>query len=126
MELREKRDTTKTAAEAAETEYREYETEVWEEMSESEQLPPFKFDLGEPYGVVSFSPRETYYGRVIDADAALEYFEQRALIDEYTQPKIVMARVNELVRDAIEQNEALPKGLDFYPRRFITITRQKG
>ena len=76
-------------------------------------------------GVVSFYPKETYYGRVIDKDKALDYFEQRAMMDEVTEPKIVMARVNEIVRDALEQNESLPEGLDFYPRRFITITKAK-
>lgn len=125
MELREKRDETKTAAENAEKEYRELEAELWDRAAASSQLPPFKFDLGEPYGVVSFHPKETHYGRVIDKDKALDYFEQRAMMDEVTEPKIVMARVNEIVRDAMEQNESLPDGLDFYARRYITITKAK-
>jgi hypothetical protein len=125
MENRVKRDELKTAAETAEKEYRALEAEVWDLLEESSLKPPYKIDLGEPYGVVSFHPKETYYGRVIDNEKALEYFEQRALTDEFTQPKIVSARVNELVREAIEQGDSLPEGLDFYARRFVTITKQK-
>lgn len=125
MELREKRDEAKTAAENAEKEYREHEADVWEALEDSPVKPPFKVDLGEPYGVVSFHPKETYYGRVIDKEKALEYFEGRAMIDEVTEPKIVAARVNEIVRDAIEQAESLPDGLDFYAKRFVSITKQK-
>jgi len=125
MELRTKRDETKAAAEAAEKEYREGEADVWEALSDGPMDRLNNIDLGEPWGKVSFHAKETIYGRIIDEDAALEYFEQRAMADEVTKPKIVMARVNELVRDAVEQGESLPPGTDFYPKRFVQITRKK-
>jgi hypothetical protein len=125
MELRVERDETKLAADNAEKAYRAFEAEIWDRLSESSQLPPYKFDLGEPHGVVTFHPKETHYGRIIDKEKALDYFEGRAMMDEVTEPKIVMARVNEIVRDAMEQNESLPEGIDFYARRFITITKAK-
>jgi hypothetical protein len=127
MEAREKRDTSKAAAENAEKDYRELESELWEEIAESPVEGSIKIDLGEPYGKVTFGVRETYYGRVLDADAALEYFEQTARVDEFTQPKIVPARVNELVREKIESGEMdMPDGIDFYARRYIAISRPKG
>lgn len=127
MEAREKRDTTKVAAESAEKEYRELESELWDEIAESPIEGSIKVDLGEPYGKVTFGVRETYYGRVLDKDLALEYFEQSARVDEFTEPKIVPARVNELVRERIENNDGkMPPGIDWYPRRYIAISRPKG
>lgn len=126
MELREARDTSKVAAETAETEYREAESELWDELEESPITGAIKIDLGSPYGKVTFSPRETFYGRVLDTEAALDYFEQSAQIDEFTAPKIVPSRVNELVRQRIENGEPMPEGIDWYPRRYIAISRPKG
>jgi hypothetical protein len=125
MEIRQKRDEAKKHAETTDKEYREFEAEVWEELNDNPVSGTLKIDLGDPFGVVSFRPSETYYARVIDADAALDYFEERAMLDEMTEPKIVMARANEVVRESIEQAESPPPGLDFYARRFVTITRQK-
>jgi len=126
FEARQERDTTKTAAERAEKAYRRIESETWDELEEGPMRPPYKVDIGSPYGVVSFHPKETYYGRVIDAEKAIEYFEKRALVDEFTESKISKSRLNELVREKMEQGEQMPDGVDFYPRRFITITRPKG
>lgn len=125
MELRDERDATKTAAEDAEKEYREKEAELWEELEDSPVSGGIKLDIGEPYGVVSFAPVETHYGRVLDSEKAQEYFEQSAQVEEYTQPKIVGARINELARECLEEGKAMPPGLDWYARRYIRITRPK-
>lgn len=125
MEVRQARDEAKVAAENAEKEYREYEADVWEAIEDSPITGNLKVDLGPPFGTVSFRTNETYYGRVIDKEAALDYFEQRALMDEVTQPKIVMARVNEIVNEHREQGKTPPAGLDWYAKRYVTITRQK-
>lgn len=126
MELRVERDETKKAAETAETDYRGYEAELWDELSSSPLEGSIKLDIGLPYGIVAFTPTETFYARVIDEDVALEGFEQRAVVEEYTEPKIAKGRLNELVRECIEQNQKLPPGVDWYARRPIKITRQKG
>lgn len=126
MELRERRDADKLAAERSEREYREAEAETWEAYDESPLEGAVKIDLGGDYGVVTFQPKETYYGRIIDRDKALEHFENRAMIDEVTEPKPVMARIHEIVRDAIDQGQQPPPGLDFYAKRYIAITRKKG
>lgn len=125
MEVRQVRDEAKVAAENAEKEYREYEADVWESIEESPVVGNLKVDLGAPFGIVSFRTNETYYGRVIDKEDAMEYFEQRAMMDEVSQPKLVMARVNEVVNEHREQGKAPPPGLDWYAKRYVTITRQK-
>ena len=69
VELREKRDTDAAAAEASEKAYREHEADVWMALDESPLTGAIKIDLGEPYGVVTFRYRETYYGRILDKEA---------------------------------------------------------
>lgn len=125
MESRVERDSAKLAAETAEKAYREAEADIWELLSESELEGSIPVNLGEPFGVVRFQPRETFYARVIDKEAALEGFEQRAMIDEISAPKIVMERLNSIVREKIEAGEPMPPGVDYTARRYVTVTRQK-
>lgn len=125
MEARQKRDESKAQAEVDEKEYREIEADVFEALDEGPVDRLNNIDLGEPWGKVSFQARETTYGRVIDEDQAQEHFEQRQMVEEVSQPKFVMARINELVRAADESGDPMPPGLDFYKRRFVSITRQK-
>jgi hypothetical protein len=125
MEAREKRDEAKKAAEESEKDYREIEAEVYDDLEESGLTGTVKIDLGQPWGVVSFNTRETYFGRIIDADEALDYFDQRAMTEEVSAPKFVMKRINEEVRDRIEQGLKMPPGIDYFARRGVTITRQK-
>ena len=126
MELRTKRDEDKAAAERSEKDYREAEADVYEALSDGPMDRLNNIDLGEPWGKVSFHAKETIYSRVIDEDALMEHFEQRAMVDEVTEPTFSKARLNEIARDSVEQAEKMPPGLDFYPRRFVQITRKKG
>lgn len=126
MEARELRDETKKAAESAEKEFRAIEAEVFEEFEEAAVQGTVKVDLGDPWGVVSFRTRETYYGTIIDEEAAAEYYEQRAMMDEVSAPKFVMRRINEEVRARIEAGDMdMPPGVSFRANRGVTITRSK-
>lgn len=125
MEARVERDEDAAKAKRSEDDYREVEAEVYESFEDSGTVGTIKVDLGDPFGVVSFRTRETYFGKIVDEDAALEYYESRAQIDEVTSPKFVMKRVNEEVRDRIEQGLSMPPGVTFTARRGMTITRQK-
>lgn len=123
-ELREERDISKAAAESAEKAYREYEAELFESVSESALSGSVEFDFGGDLGKIRFQPRSTVYGRVIDKNAALEAFENEAIVDEMTAPKIEARRLNEYVRDCIEQGRDLPEGIDYYERKYMTISRK--
>jgi hypothetical protein len=125
MEAREEKDATELAAKKAKETYQEMEADLYEKLSEGPMSRLNNVDLGPPWGKVSFGARETFYGRVIDEEAALEYFEKRAMIEEVSHPKFTMKRINEIVRDSLEQNQSPPPGLDFYARRGVTVTRQK-
>lgn len=125
METRQARDEAKKGLEIAEEEYRDSESDVYEALEESDVQGTVKVDLGDPWGVVSFRTRETYFGRIIDEEAALEHFERRAMVEEVSAPKFVKRRINEIVRDALEQDGKMPPGIDYYAQRGVTITRAK-
>jgi hypothetical protein len=127
MEAREKRDELKQAATAAENEYRDIEADVFEQLDNGPVRRLNNVDLGPPWGKVSFGARETHFGRVIKGkeDEAIAYFTVQGQADAMTEPKLVPKRLNEEVRQRIEDNEELPPGIDFYTRRGVTITRQK-
>jgi hypothetical protein len=125
METRERRDEAKKEHDEAKKEYVEAELDLFEALIDNPIKGALKVDLGDPWGVVSFAPRETYYAQIVDEEEALKHYEQRARIDEVTSPKFVMARLNEDVRDAMEGNGKMPPGVTYYPRRGVTVTRQK-
>jgi hypothetical protein len=125
IETRESRDEAAATAKRLEEEYRQEEAELWDALEDSPMLPPYKVDLGEPHGIVTFQNKETYYGRIIDEEKAQEYLEQTAQVDEFSKPKFVMARVHELVRSKLEAQESPPDGFDFYAKRYISISRPK-
>lgn len=125
LELREAKDVADKALKAAKAELDEAEADVYEKLAASPVKGTLKVDLGEPYGVVSFLPRETFYARVLDEDEAIEYFKARAKLEEYTEPKFTMKRLHDEVRTAIEQGASLPPGLDWRADRGVTVTRQK-
>jgi hypothetical protein len=127
MELRAERDELEQAAKNAKAAYQEAEDDLYEQLTEGPVDRLNNVDLGEPWGKVSFRTRETFFGRIIpgEEEKALAHYEQRAMMDEVTAPKFVMKRINEEVRDCIEQGISPPPGIDWYARRGITVTRQK-
>lgn len=125
LELREKRDEAKTALDTAEKDYREAEADVYEALTEAELKGAIKVDLGDGFGTVSFSPRTTYFGRIIDKEAAEEYYAQRAMLEDVSEIKFSMARIHEEIRERLENGESPPPGMDYYSRRGVTVTRQK-
>lgn len=123
-ELREERDFAKKTSETAEGEYREYEAELFVAIEDSSLRGTVEFDFGGDLGVIRFQPRSTIYGRVIDKNAALDAFENEALVDEMVAPKIEARRLNEYVRDRLETGQELPDGVGFYERKYFTISRK--
>jgi hypothetical protein len=123
-ELRQTRDIDKKTAEMSEVEYREYEAEVLAAIEDSSLKGSIEFDFDE-LGAYRFTKRATTYGRVTDMNLALDYFDDNAITDEMTAPKVESKRLNEFVRDAVENGRDLPEGIGSYERKFITITRKQ-
>lgn len=124
VELRKQRDADKTAADKSEEEYREYESELFDEMAASPIKGARRIDLGPPHGLIVFTPRETKFARILNLDDALDYFESRAMSDEMTKPGISKRKLNELVREHLEQGKPMPAGVDWYANRGITISKK--
>lgn len=121
-ELRQDRDVAKKALERVEQSYREYEAELMGEIEASGIKGSVKFDFDGDLGTIQFGTRKTVYGRIVDADAAMESFENEALSDEMTGTKFESRRLNEYVRDRLEQGQDLPPGVDYYERRYISVS----
>ena len=124
IELREKRDEDKVTAEKSEKDYRKYEAELYDEIEEGPMKGSRRFDLGGTFGTVVFTPKETRFGRIIDADAAVKYFQGVSTDEEMLKQKISKGKLNEIVRERMEQGKPLPPGVDFYVNRNITISRK--
>jgi hypothetical protein len=124
IELRVAYDETKVAHDTAKAEYREYEKELYEQMEHGPLKGSRKIDLGGEFGTVTFTPRATPYGRIINRDEAVAYFEERGELDTMIQDEVIARRLNELVKERLETGETLPPGVDFYYRRGVTITRK--
>lgn len=123
-EVRQQRDIDKATAERSERNYREYEANLFEQIEDSSLRGTVEFDFGGDLGIIRFQPRRTIYGRIVDKNAALDAFEQEALLDEMSSPKVEARRLNEYVRDRLENGQSLPAGVDYYEKRFFTISKK--
>lgn len=124
-ELRETRDIDAKTAENSEKQYRAFEQEVFEELANSPLVGAQKVDLGGDIGVITFTPTETTFGRILDKDRAVESFKEMARDDEFAEVKISKARLNEYVRECLDNNTSLPEGVDFYTNRRVGISKPK-
>lgn len=123
LELREARDVDKSKSKKSEAAYREYESELWEELSESGISGSLKFDFGD-MGNAAFVSRSTIYGSVVDKKAAIASLKKLGLGDAINDEAIREGRLNEIVRDYMETGQELPDGVSFYPRKGISISRK--
>jgi hypothetical protein len=126
LELREKRDQASAAEKSAKKEYREYEAQLYEELTDADQRGTLTFNFGGKLGEAKFGKRSTTFGRVIDKQAAIAALRKEGLDDAIVQESIAEGRLNELVRERHETGTELPEGIDFYNRAIITISRKKG
>jgi len=112
----------KSESEAATNEYRAAEQDVLDKMDEL-GLKTLTVDLA-GLGNVRFTRRKpTIYGRITDPEAALEAFVESGRSEELFAPKVSASRLNEFVRECLEQGQPLPPGVDFYERPGVTVSR---
>lgn len=123
-ELRQDRDQDAVTAKRSEEAYREYEAELLAILEDSGLKGSLGFDFGGDLGEISFQRRKTVYGRIIDKKAAMAALREEGLAEQMTGEKIESRRLNELVRERQESGEDLPDGIDFYEKRFISISHK--
>lgn len=93
----------------------ELQAEMFEAMREEGHMS-YKSDAA------SFSRKSTFYGTVQDREAFVKWCHENGLAEELLKEKEVGQRLNEIVRNAIDNGEDLPPGLGFYARQYISIT----
>lgn len=120
--LRRQRDRAKADADSAEAEYRETEAYIWEKMDNNGDQS-IKKDLGD-LGIVSIQRRGTVYARVIDSDVLTSELDNLGRAEEMTKAAFEKRRLNEYVRECLEQGIPLPEGLDFYEKRYVAIKQE--
>lgn len=123
VELRTERDEKKEALKTAEKNYRDFEAELWDDLEETGIKGSIAFDFGGELGEIRIHSNETFYGRIIDEEKALEYLENAGLVDSHTEQKFAAKRLNELVRQWREDEATFPEGIDFRAQRYITISQ---
>lgn len=124
LELREERDIATERAKKTESAYREAESELYEAIEEAGIRGRISFDFGAELGTAKFQLRSTNYGRIIDKDVALSALKAEGLGEVIYEEAIRARRLNELVRDRLENGADLPDGIDYYPRKGISISRK--
>jgi len=114
----------KQQADEATREYRALEHEALEALEEL-GVKTYTVALA-GYGEVRFTARKpTIYGRINDPDAAYAALEQAGRAEEIFAPKAAAGRLNEYVRECLEQGIPLPEGVDFYANAGVTVARVK-
>lgn len=111
----------KAESDEATREYRLAEEALLDAMDEA-GLKSGTYELPK-IGKVRFTRRKpTIYGRINDIDKAMEAFENSGRVDELFHPKVEGARLNEYVRECIDQGIPLPDGVDWYAKEGVTVS----
>lgn len=110
-ELKQRRDEAKAAYEELKVEYELAERDVMERMREE------KCD-GHKAGGTNFVPVETNYAQIQDREKFVEWAE--AHDEGLIEVKERKGNLNELVREKLDNGEALPPGVGFYVKEYIS------
>jgi hypothetical protein len=105
----------KKAAEAAEQAYRELEDHVHGQLSEVD-IPSIK------HSGRTFSRNSTVYATITDFEAFERWCRDHDLLEEFIKLEEQRARLNELVRDHLDNKQDLPPGVGYRVRNYISIT----
>lgn len=72
----------------------------------------------------TFTRKSTYYAQVENQDEFIAWAESEGLLEEFTETAAVKGRLNELVRQRLQDGETLPPGLGFYSKDYISKTQK--
>lgn len=71
-----------------------------------------------------FAPRSTTLGVVNDQAAFEQWLMENDLYDEYIRTEPQKARLNEMIRERIDNQQELPPGTNAYAKEYISITER--
>lgn len=108
----------------AETEKKRAEADMNEAMLKA-KLPGATLELGEGYGNVQFNREQKVNSSVFDEEAAIAFFEANGLAPGYVEGKVRRAPLNQLVREALENGQELPPGVEPRVTKYVKVTKRK-
>lgn len=82
-------------------------------------------DLGTGYGKVQFNREQKVNSSVFDEAAAIAYFEEQGLSLGYVEGKVRRKPLNQLVREALENGQELPPGVEPRVTKYVKVTKRK-
>ena len=104
--------------------YEEAQAAFWEHLDDI-GLKTATLDLGDGFGEIQFQRRETVRGNVKDHAKAVQSIREAGLEGELlTDPKIPQKPLNDNMRDWLASGQAIPEGLDFSVKRYVSVTRK--
>lgn len=89
------------------------------------KLPGATLALGEGYGNVQFNREQKVNSSVFDEEAAIRYFEEKGMASGYVDEKVRKKPLNQLVREALENGQELPPGVEPRVTKYVKVTKRK-
>jgi hypothetical protein len=117
-ELKQAERDAKALHDAASAERKDYEQSLYA-LARDEGC----FGIRTPKG--HYSLKVTEYGTINDFEAFEDWVKEQGLEAEFLKVEEQAARVNELVRAALETDTPLPPGVAYYTREYISHTSSK-
>ena len=118
IEAREEKQKKKEVYDLASHAERDLQNKLIELMEEKNILSFRHLTLG------TFTSAQRIWVRVINQEAAMDFFLKLGLEDEMFQLKPITGRLNEFVKDHLEQGETIPDCLDISPTQYISVRKR--
>lgn len=124
IDLRADYEKKRKAKTSAEEKMKHAEADLNDAMAKA-KMPGVTLELGPGYGKVQFNREQKVLSSVFDEDAAIAYFKEHGMETGYVQGKVRKAPVNQLVREALENGQELPPGIEPRVTKFVKVTKRK-
>lgn len=124
IDRREEYETARKAKVKKEKAMKAAEAEMNDVMAKA-KMPGTTLDLGAGYGRVQFNREQKVNSSVFDEAAAIRYFEENGMKVGYVEGKVRKKPLNALVREALENGQELPPGVEPRVTKFVKVTKRK-
>lgn len=101
------------------------EADMNEAMAKA-KMPGTTLDLGPGYGRQQFNREQKVNSSVFDEEAAIKFFEENGMTKGYVDEKVRKKPLNQLVREALENGQELPPGVEPRVTKYVKVTKRDG
>ena len=107
----------------AERAKKQAEADINDAMAKA-KMPGTTLELGPGYGIQQFNREQKVNSSVFDEEAAIKYFEEKGLASGYVDEKVRKKPLNQLVREALENGQELPPGVEPRVTKYVKVTKR--